>query len=191
MEPRFFRTGDTARMKLNSTLIGVVVLALVATGVFWVRSRTATTVTVPAGQTVPAPASRSAPAPATVPPASSSDALPDVTLAVGTVDAGDVRISLSLFPQPPVAFAKTRVRVRAESGGSPAALEGGRVTFEMTMPMGDHRYSLVGGQDGWQEAEVILPRCMSGNRRWYATVEGIVAGRPRTARFRLDLASSE
>ena len=174
-------------MKLNSTLIGVVVLALVATGVFWVRSRTATAVRVPVGQTDPAQASRAAPGPGTVPPVSSDEGLPDVTLAAGTVDAGGVRISLSLFPKPPVAFARTRVRVRAESGGSPVALEGGRVTFEMTMPMGDHRYSLVGGQDGWQEAEVILPRCVSGNRRWYATVEGIVAGRPRTARFGLDL----
>ncbi len=188
MEPRVLRPGDTARMKLNSTLIGVVVLALVATGVFWVRSRTAGSATVPAGQASPSSAGQPAPAPATAPPASSDDALPDVTLAAGTVDAGDVRITLALSPQPPVAFAKTRVRVRAESGGSPVAIEAGRVSFEMTMPMGDHRYSLAPGADGWLEAEVTLPRCMSGMRRWYATVEGTVAGRPRSARFRLDLA---
>jgi len=71
------------------------------------------------------------------------------------------------------------------------ALEGGRISFEMTMPMGDHRYSLVPGDDGWQEAEVTLPRCMSGKRRWYATVEGTVAGRPRSARFRLDLSAPQ
>jgi hypothetical protein len=46
----------------------------------------------------------------------------------------------------------------------------------------------VAGQGGWLEAEAVLPRCMSGKRRWYATVEGIVEGQPRTARFRLDLA---
>ena len=55
------------------------------------------------------------------------------------------------------------------------------------MPMGDHRYSLVPAADGWQEAEVVLPLCPSGKRRWFATVEGTVAGQPRTARFRLDL----
>jgi len=68
------------------------------------------------------------------------------------------------------------------------AREGARISFEMTMPMGDHRYSPVPGRDGWQEADVVLPLCQSGKRRWYATVEGIVAGRLRTARFRLDLA---
>ena len=115
--------------------------------------------------------------------------MPDVTLADGSVDAGDVRITLSLTPQPPIAFAKMRVRVRAESGGTPVTLEGGRVSFEMTMPMGDHRYSLVPADQGWQTAEAVLPLCPSGKRRWFATVEGTVAGRPRTARFRLDLAA--
>ena len=119
MEPRVFRPGDTARMKLNSTLIGVVVLALVATGVFWVRSRTAGSAIVPAGQASPSSAGQRAKA-----PDAGDDALPDVTLAAGTVDAGDVRVTLALSPQPPVAFAKTRVRVRAESGGSPVAIEG-------------------------------------------------------------------
>ena len=61
------------------------------------------------------------------------------------------------------------------------------VSFEMKMPMGDHRYTLVAGTDGWQQAEVVLPFCPSGNPRWYAIVEGTVAGTPVTARFRLDL----
>jgi hypothetical protein len=87
-----------------------------------------------------------------------------------------------------VALEKTRVRVRADANGSPVAIENGRVSFEMAMPMGDHRYTLVPGEDGWLEAEAVLPRCMSGKRRWYATVEGTVAGQPRTARFRFDLA---
>ena len=119
---------------------------------------------------------------------SSDDALPDVTLADGSVDAGGVRIILSLMPQPPVAFAKMRVRVRAEEGGDPVAVEGGRVSFEMTMPMGDHRYSLVPGVGGGRRPRSSSRLCPSGKRRWYATVEGTVAGRPRTARFRLDLA---
>jgi hypothetical protein len=139
-------------MEGRRTAIGIVVLALVATGVLWVRSRTAGTGTVPAEQTAPASADRDAPA-----PAAGDEALPDVTLTEGTAEVGGVRITLSVTPNPPVAFAKTRVRVRAEVGGSPVVLEGGRVSFEMSMPMGDHRYSLVPGADGWQEAAVVLP----------------------------------
>ena len=50
-----------------------------------------------------------------------------------------------------------------------------------------NRYALVGGEDGWQVAEVLLPMCKSGKRTWFATLEGNVAGQPRTARFRIDL----
>jgi hypothetical protein len=160
----------------RSTLIGLVALALVAAGVWWPRPPS------PAVGHLPPASARQTPSP------EGDDALPDVTLADGSADAGEgVRITLSLNPQPPVAFATTKVRVRVEAGGSPVRLEAGMVSFEMTMPMGDHRYSLLAGQDGWQEAEVVLPRCLSGKRRWYATVEGTVAGEPRTARFRLDL----
>jgi hypothetical protein len=103
------------------------------------------------------------------------------------VDLGDVRLTLSVTPRPPVAFQKMRFRVRVESRGLPVVLEGGRISFEMTMPMGDHRYALARGDGEWQEAEVVLPFCMSGDPRWYALVEGVVAGRPVIARFRLDL----
>ena len=155
-------------MTVKSTLLGIAVLALLAAGAWWARSPSAP--------------------PAAMAPASGGDDLPDVTLAAATADADGVRITLSLSPNPPVAFAKMRVRVRAESGGTPVTLDNGRVWFEMVMPMGDHRYSLVPADQGWQTAEVVLPLCPSGKRRWYATVEGTVAGQPRTARFRLDLA---
>jgi hypothetical protein len=139
-------------MRFNSTLVGIVVLALVATGVLWVRSRTAGTGTVPAEQTAPASAVQGARA-----HAAGDEALPDVTLAEGTADVGGVRVTLSVTPNPPVAFATFRVRARADANGAPVALEGGRVSFEMVMPMGDHRYALVPGGEGWQEAAVVLP----------------------------------
>lgn len=160
-------------MKHGDIIIGVALLAVLAAGAWWVRLPSA-----PAGT-----------APAAGNPASGDADLPDVTLAAATVGASGVRITLSLSPNPPVAFAKTHVRVRAESAGVAVPLEGGRVSFEMAMPMGDHRYSLVPGKDGWLEGEVVLPRCISGDRRWYATVEGTSAGRQAAARFRLDLAS--
>ena len=139
-------------MRFNSMLIGVVVLALVATGVLWVRSRTTDTGTVPAEQTAPASTVQDARA-----DAAGDEALPDVTLAEGTADVGGVRITLSLTLNPPVAFTTFRVRARADANGAPVALEGGRVSFEMVMPMGDHRYALAPGEEGWQEAAVVLP----------------------------------
>ena len=164
-----------ASMRRSELIVGLAALAVMAAGAWWARS----------------PSPPAATSPAAMAPASGGDDLPDVTLAGATVDAGGVGITLLLSPSPPVAFAKTRVRVRAEAGGSVVPLASGSVSFEMTMPMGDHRYSLVAGQDGWQEAEVTLPRCMSGNRRWYATVEGTLAGQPRSARFRLDLSAPQ
>jgi len=131
-------------MNVKATLVGLLVLALVATGVIWVRLRTADTEGVPAGQSAPASAA-------------GDDALPDVTSAEGTAEVGAVRITLSLTPNRPMAFSTFRVRVRADANGAPAAIENGRVSFEMAMPMGGHRYALVPGEKGWQEAAVVLP----------------------------------
>ena len=158
-------------MKLRETLLGLVVVALLAGGFLWARGW---------GRAEKAPAAPAETAPAPEAP------LPDVTLADGSVDLGDVRLVLSV-DRPVVAFSKVRWRVRAESAGAPVPLAEGRLSFEMMMPMGDHRYSLVPGPTGWQEAEVVLPLCKSGNRTWFATVEGTVAGKPRVARFQLDL----
>lgn len=161
-------------MRLRETLLGLAVLALLAGGVWWARGR---------GLAGPSGAGGGA----AQPPASAAPDEPDVTLADAAVELGVARIVLSVASRPVVAFARSRFRVRAESGGAPVALEGGRISFEMSMPMGDHRYRLVPGPQGWQEAEVVLPLCASGERRWYATVEGTLAGEPRKARFRLDL----
>ncbi len=165
-------------MKLRETLLGLLVLGLVVAGVLWARGRNRPVETGPGD---------AAPARRAVDPAA-EDALPDVTLADASVDLGDVKIVLSAS-RPVVAFAKSRFRVRAEKDGAAVPIGDGHVSFRMTMPMGDHRYSLLGGQDGWHEAEAVLPLCKSGKRRWFATVEGSVDGKPRTALFRLDLAS--
>jgi hypothetical protein len=171
-------------MRTGDTILGLVVLALVAGGVYWVRWRPQAAGTLPtaaAGQAQPVSAPHDA-------PPTLDAAIPDVTVDDGAVFDGDLRVTLSVSPRPPVAFTKKRFRVRVESGGVPRVFEGGRISFEMVMPMGDHRYTLGPGEDGWQEAEVVLPFCKSGNPRWYAIVEGTVDGRPFSARFRLDLA---
>jgi hypothetical protein len=178
-------------MRINSTLVGLLALGFVAAGVLYVRFRPPTVGQAPFGTGSPAASARST---------SDDESLPDVTLAEGTADLGDVRLTLSVLPNPPVAFATFQVRVTAlgpdptaaspdGSGGKwPLAIKGGLVAFEMTMPMGEHRYSLMPAGRGGYGADVVLPLCPSGKRRWYATVEGTIAGRAVTARFRLDLA---
>jgi hypothetical protein len=113
---------------------------------------------------------------------------PDVTRADAVLDLGDVRVAVSAGPRPLLAFARNRFRFRAESGGAPVALAGAVVSFTMTMPMGDHRHPLAAAEDGWQEAEAVLPLCPSGKRRWFGTLDFTLAGRPRSARFAFDLA---
>jgi hypothetical protein len=133
-------------MKNRDVIVGVVLVALIAAGVFFVRSRSAPT-EVPAGQ-----AAGGSPEPTTT-----DDALPDATTADATAEIGGLRLTLSLTPKPPVVLEAFQARVRAEADGMPVALENGRISFEMVMPMGDHRYSLVSGDDGWHEAAVVLP----------------------------------
>ena len=186
-------------MSSRSTLAGLLVLALLAGGAYWVRSqashsRAAMEAELGAirdgsasGSTEPSEEGESSMA-HRVGMAMSDGAMPDVTRGEASMNAGDVRITLAVAPGPPVAFQENRFRVRVESASGPVALEEGRVSFEMKMPMGDHRYSLVAGPDGWQEAQVVLPFCKSGDPRWYATVEGKVGGEPHTARFKFDLA---
>ena len=161
-------------MRTRGTLAGLLVLAFVAAGVFWARG-----VRVASPRLSEPPDFQSSSEPA---------ALPDITLADATVDLGDLRLTLSVAPRPPVAFAQRFYRVRVEANGAAARLEHGEISFTMKMPMGDHRYSLVPGADGWHEAVIVLPMCASGDPRWFATVEGTVDGRPVTARFRVDMA---
>jgi hypothetical protein len=155
-----------------------VILGLVLAGSAWVRFRP----------------SRSSGTAAGLAPAAQGESIPDVTARDASVVSGGLRVVLSVSPRPPVAFSDMQVRVRAEAAGPASALparaitlDDATVTFEMSMPMGDHRYTLVRGKDGWLEATVVLPLCGSGDPHWFATVEGTVAGRRRAARFRLDL----
>ena len=167
-------------MKLRETLLGLVVLAALGGGVWWARGRSAAERAPAAAPDAPAAGA------ATGPAAPDLASLPDVTLADASVDLGDVRLVLSP-DRPIVAFSKVRFRARAESNGAALPLEEGRLSFEMTMPMGDHRYTLLPAAGGWHEAEVVLPLCKSGTKTWYATLEGKVGGAPVSARYRLDL----
>jgi hypothetical protein len=169
-------------VKTRETILGLLALALVLGGVFWVRevqrSGPSASAERPGGSREPWRARSSADADVTT---------PDITLADGVVDVGEVRVTLSVAPRPPVALATRLFRVRIETEGRPVAVEDGRIWFEMEMPMGEHRYALVPGADGWLEAAVVLPWCQSGQRRWYATIDVVAGGTARVARFQFDV----
>jgi len=114
--------------------------------------------------------------------------IPDVTVADGAVALGDVQLRVGVATRPIVAFQPVRWRVRAEVGGKPVGLEGARVDFSMSMPMGEHRHALTLATDGWHQADAVLPACASGHRRWFADVTATAQGRPLAARFQFDLA---
>jgi len=141
-------------MNLRSTVIGLVVLGLLAAGMIWSRSRSLLPSAAPEGRVASAGATAGA---VSVRPGQDDGAWADATMSDAAVDAAGVRITFAIAPRPAVALAGFRVRVRAEANGAPAVIDGGRVSFEMVMPMGDHRYTLVPGEDGWQEAAVVLP----------------------------------
>lgn len=148
-------------MKPRDALVGGIVLAVLAIGA-WVANH-------PAGGTA-------------------SDAeVPDISVADGAVASSDLLLRFSVTPRPITAFAPTRFRVRAERGGKPVAIDNGEVSFTMSMTMGDHRYRLQPGADGWWEAEAVLPACASGHKRWYGDVTLAADGQPHAARFQFDL----
>lgn len=157
-------------MRHRDALVGVLVLGLLLGAGYWARQRSLPSEGSPAGSVA-------------------SEALPDLSARPAVIDAGGgVRVTVAVDPSPPVAMATFRIRVRAERNGTPLDLQGGRVSFTMAMPMGDHRYGLRRTADGWQAADVVLPVCPSGGRRWFAAIDGDLEGRPRTLRARLDLA---
>jgi hypothetical protein len=152
-------------MGKRPSTVGLVILGLLIIGVFWARD------------------ARHGPEFA----AAGGGAAPDVTLEDRTVDLGDVRLTLSIVPRPVTALARHRYRIRIECDGAVLPVEDGRLSFAMDMPMGDHRYTLVAGPDGWYEADVTLPICQSGRHRWSATVDGRAGGERRRATFLVDV----
>jgi hypothetical protein len=140
--------------------VGALVLAAILAGGAWVRTR------------------GSAP---------ESGLEPDITRVDQAVEVNGLRVSVSLSPRPPVALSRVRTRVRIEANGGTRPIQNGRVSYAMSMPMGDHAAPLVADGDGWSQAEIVLPACLEGGR-WLATVTGTVDGQPVTAAFHFELA---
>lgn len=165
-------------MTFRGTFLDGVVLSLMLIGAFWMHSRGRV------GESSK-PESRDGAALATV------NAAPDLTLGRAQAAAGDVRLLLEVSPTPPRALHELVFLVRAEAGGQIVPIDGGQIAFDMSMPMGNHRYALAASDGSARQAEVVLPPCMSGNTEWFATVDAHVKGKPVSARFRFALAPAE
>jgi hypothetical protein len=118
--------------------------------------------------------------------------LPNLSLHDVRLEVDDVAVRVAVASRPVLAFEKNQVFFRfegvGEDAGQPVAVEDAAVSFTMKMDMGMHRYALVPGpQDGWLQAELVLPACPSGNRRWYGNLTFAVSGRPLRTSFQLDL----
>ncbi len=116
----------------------------------------------------------------------------DLTGADITVVAADLFVQVAAPARPLRAFSTNRLLFRVArqaDGADPVTPVDPVVSFAMTMPMGDHRYALVPAPTpGWYQADVVLPACPSGSRRWFGTLEFTAAGQPRRAQFAFDLA---
>ncbi len=154
-------------MKYSQTIAGMLVVALIGLTVYWVRTR----------QPGPSDALTAA-----------DSALPDITRHEGRAPSGGVTIVAAIDPAPPVAYAIFTLRIGAVTTQGAAAIDDARVSFDMAMPMGEHRYRLVAGAGGTVTADVTLPTCPTGSPHWFANVEGTVGGEKVAARFRFELA---
>jgi hypothetical protein len=179
--------------RIAETVLGLAVVAALAATAFVVRHRR----DVDRAPAVTAGAdAASSQRPAGEPPGAD---VPDLTRADATLEVGPLHIRASASPRPPRAFTRMRFRFRVEDRGAgsagaadgptvpPAPLAEARLSFTMSMPMGDHHYRLAAAPDGWHEAEVVLPLCASGDRRWFGRLDFTLEGRARSARFTLAL----
>lgn len=176
-------------MKLHDLLPGLLVLALLGGGVYLARVGVPHALR-PEDVPVTAGAGNERATLEKLEALGNAGAFPDLTPGEASAGLGDLRVTVAVSPHPPVAFEKNTFRVRVVSPGGPVPLVDGRISFEMKMPMGDHRYSLVAAPDGSYVAEVVLPFCPSGDPRWYALVEGTAGAERVSLRFRFDLAKA-
>jgi hypothetical protein len=135
---------------------------------------------------------RPSPEPASRAAVSTGASLPDLSAGDLRLEAGGVAVRVVAEPRPILAFETTRLLFHfAEVGAAderPSAVDRATVSFAMEMDMGPHRYLLVPAtREGWLQAEVVLPACPSGNRRWYGTLAFELAGQTHSVRFQFDL----
>ena len=115
---------------------------------------------------------------------------PDVTKEDGAFVVDGITVQVKIGARPIKADEKTRYLFLFEgAGGEALTLEEGVVSFTMKMDMGRHPYELVpDGADGWYAAEASIPRCPSGDPRWYGNMEFFIDGTSHKGGFQFDLA---
>jgi hypothetical protein len=160
-------------MRQRDLILGVLLVVVIAAGVYWVSHRGASEVPERgAGSTS----------------AGSAIDLPDLSLGDARLEVDGLVVRVE-GTRPIRAFEQNRLLFRFEgTDGSDRPVEEAVVSFTMKMEMGRNRYTLVpSSREGWLQADFVLPACPSGNRRWYGNLTFAVSGRPLRTGFQFDL----
>jgi hypothetical protein len=106
----------------------------------------------------------------------------------GELVVDDIRVAIAASPRPVQPLRPVQLVFAFRRGQAPVAVEAPRLSFNMVMDMGPHDYALTRGSSAsWVATDVVLPACASGSRLWFGTLRFDVDGKPRQARFRLEL----
>jgi hypothetical protein len=109
----------------------------------------------------------------------------DISERDGRATLDGVTVDVHVEPRPARAFEELNLRLRFE----PDDVTEARLSFNMMMDMGPHDYNLVRQGGDWWARGVVLPKCVSGSRLWFANLElRDGTGATKTGRFRFELA---
>ncbi len=112
----------------------------------------------------------------------------DLTGVDGEFVVDDITVEVAARPRPLRVFDRLRFDFRFVRAGEAVDVTDPRVGFNMTMDMGPHDYRLVRDEAGvWFAQDVVLPRCGSGSRIWFAELTFSVEDRSHAALLRLEL----
>lgn len=100
------------------------------------------------------------------------------------VDGFAVTVSMS---RPAKAFKKISFSFRFEKEGIPFSPSMAMVRFNMKMDMGDYHAELKPDGKTFTAKNIMLPKCMSGGKRWYGKLYFSAAGKEHSLVFILDL----
>ena len=175
-------------MGRRDLLVGVVVVGAMVAAMYLTRQHQGTKQATggrAGGETTVAPGMASPLAPGGL-------NVPNLSVADARLETDDVSVQVEAMARPILAFRQNRLLFRFEGIGNAAgqlvSVQAPTLSFAMEMDMGKHRYALVpAAREGWLQADVVLPACPSGGRRWYGDLSFRAGGRQLRTRFQFDL----
>lgn len=100
------------------------------------------------------------------------------------LDGMDITVSMS---RPAKAFKKIQFSFVFKASGKAIFPEKTGVRFNMKMDMGDYHTDLTRNSGTFSAQNIMLPKCMSGGKRWYGKLYFTVQGKEYSLVFLFDL----